>query len=271
MHLVCLCPTYGRPSLVRNALALFLGQQLRPGDSAHFLILDDANQIRTQHGGRHPLTWQCVAHDTWIPLTRKYAPMLALAGPADAYVVWDDDDVYLPWHLAAHATTLQTHAWSHPSRAYSTYGIDPLTQTPNEKHLSGRHYHGALAIRADLMQILGGWPDTDLSDYDKQQLARCRHHAGPPGDPCQHYPPSYVYRWQDTSRDHCSGRIRDGQYQPPRIQDLDEHDQPIRIDTLAPQHDASTRALLARLDDFQKISEMGQQLASGQAAACRPR
>ena len=35
MHLVCLTPTYGRPSLVRNALALFLRQQLRDGDTAH--------------------------------------------------------------------------------------------------------------------------------------------------------------------------------------------------------------------------------------------
>jgi hypothetical protein len=248
MHVICLCPTYGRPSLVANSLALFLGQRLRDGDSAHLLILDDAGQIRTQRGGLDRLTWQVECRREWIPLTRKYAPMLELSGDwrqatSDvAHVVWDDDDVYLPWHLAAHAAALESRPWSHPSRAWSTYGIDPTVEPPAERQLSGRHYHGALAVRGDLMAELGGWPKTDRSDYDKQMLACCRDVAGPPGDPCQFGPPSYVYRWQDTGRDHCSGRSQAGRYQPPRIQE------PGVVDTLAPRYDRSTVALLARLD-----------------------
>jgi len=241
MHLICLTPTYGRPSLVRNALALFLGQQLRPGDTAHMVILDDAGQIATQHGGTSPLTWQVECRHEWIPLTEKYAPLLAIAGPAAAYVVWDDDDVYLPWHLQAHADALQASAWSHPSRAWSTYGKNPLDEPPREKRLSGRHYHGALAVRSDLMSKLGGWPTTDRSNYDKQMLAACRRASGPPGDPCAHATPSYIYRWRDTGRDHCSARIKDGRYRPPRIQE------PGTVPRLAPCPDPSSRALLARL------------------------
>jgi hypothetical protein len=239
MRLACLCPTYGRPSLVRNALALFLDQQLRPGDSAELLIYDDAGQIATQGNCQDRHCWHVLSSKEREPLQAKYGTMLtylASGGPViDAWTVWDDDDIYLPWHLAAHATALESNAWSHPSRAYSTY------QGLHERPLSGRHYHGALAIRADLMRDLQGWPDTDRSDYDKQQLARCRSKAGPPGDPCRHFLPSYVYRWSDTQRDHCSARIRDGRYQPPRIQE------PGPVPILTPQYDASAKAILQQL------------------------
>lgn len=248
MHLICLTPTYGRPTLAANALALYLAQQLRSGDTAHMLIFDDAGQISAQSGGQSPQTWEVMSQATWIPLTEKYAPMLEHVPPTSsqstAYVVWDDDDVYLPWHLAAHATVLQSSLWSHPTRAWSTYGTDPLTEAPNEKQLSGRHYHGALAVRGDLMTLLGGWPKTDRSNYDKQMLAACRSAAGPPGDPCAApwvFPPSYIYRWGDTLRDHCSARIQGGRYQRPRVQE------PGHVDHLAPKFDASTTALLKRL------------------------
>jgi hypothetical protein len=162
------------------------------------------------------------------------------AGPVDAWVVWDDDDVYLPWHLANNSAALKHWPWAHPSAAWSTYQTDPLTEAPQPRQLGGRHYHGALAVRADLMRTLGGWPKTDRSDYDKQMLAACRNAAGPPGDPCEHGPASYVYRWLDTNRDHCSARIVDHHYRPPRIQEP-----PIR--ELTPQLDDPTAALLARL------------------------
>lgn len=242
MHLVCLTPTYGRPSLVRNALALFLRQQLRPGDTAHMLIFADDGLIPAQTGGSGRWTWEVMASSTWVPLTEKYAPMLKhMQGhQVHAWVVWDDDDVYLPWHLQAHADALHHAAWSHPSQAWSTCGIDPLIQAPQQRQLGGRHYHGALAVRSDLMSHLGGWPVTDRSDYDKQMLAACRKASGPPADPCLYGQPSYVYRWSDTGRDHCSGRIKDKHYQPPRIQEPP-------ISKLTPAMDDGTKAVLQRM------------------------
>lgn len=242
MQAVCLCPTFGRPSLVRNALALFLAQDLAPGQSAHLLIYADDGLIPTQSGGKPPLTWDVWGTNDWVPLTAKYAPMLAHAAPLcpDAWIVWDDDDVYLPRHVQQHLAALQAAPWSHPSRAYSTYGIDPQIQHPVDRTLSGRHYHGALAVRADLMTSLGGWPNTDRSNYDKQMLAACRNAAGPPADPCQYGHPTYVYRWSDTSRDHCSARIQQGRYRRPRIQEPP-------IDRLTPAYDLPTASLLRRL------------------------
>jgi hypothetical protein len=239
VHLVALCPTYGRPSLVSNALALFLAQDLRPDDTAHLVIYDDAGQIATQTGGNGKHTWQVLCLPDREPLQAKYGTMLAYlqaqSMQADAYVVWDDDDIYMPWHLQAHAETLQANQWSHPSSAYSTY------QCLHRRPLNARHYHGALAIRFDLMEKLHGWPETDKSNYDQQQLSRCWILAGKPGDPCASLPPSYVYRWADTGRDHCSARIRDGRYRAPRIQE------PGQVPILTPAYDTSTLEILSTL------------------------
>ena len=231
---------------MRNALALFLHQDLWPHDTAHLLIWSDDGLIPTQSGGDERLSWEVVGTDEWIPLTRKYAPMVAHARATrlqiDAWVVWDDDDVYLPHHLAAHSAALHRGPWSHPSAAYSTYGVGVFRQPPAPRALHGRHYHGALAVRDDLLRQLGGWPTTDRSDYDKQMLAACRAAAGPPRDPCLNMAPSYVYRWADTGYDHVSGRsqlddtgVR--RYRPPRKQEPP-------IDRLTPILDASTQAIL---------------------------
>jgi hypothetical protein len=115
-----------------------------------------------------------------------------------------------------------------------------MLQAPQRRQLNGGHYHGALAVRGDLMRTLGGWPVTDRSDYDKQMLAACRKASGPPGDPCLFGPPSYVYRWSDTGRDHCSARIKEKRYQPPRIQEPP-------IGKLTPELDAGTKAVLQKL------------------------
>jgi hypothetical protein len=222
---------------------MFLAQQLRDGDTAHMLIWSDDGLLDTQQGRQDRLSWEVVGTQDWIPLTRKYAPMLdharAHQPPVDAWAVWDDDDAYMPWHLAAHAEALLFNGWSHPSRAYSTYG------GLHERQLSGRHYHGALAVSEPLMKSLGGWPETDRSDYDKHMLARCRQLAGVPADPCLFGPPSYAYRWTDTGRDHCSGRSQIGpdgirRYRQPRIQEP-------RLGIITPKLSKDTAAVLAAI------------------------
>jgi hypothetical protein len=114
-----------------------------------------------------------------------------------------------------------------------------MPKPPQTRQLAGRHYHGTMGVRADLMKRLGGWPTTNQSDYDKQMLARCRADSGPPGAPCHYGPPTYVYGWSGTGRDHCSARIQNGRYRAPRLQEA-------RILHLTPQLDASTAAVIRR-------------------------
>lgn len=258
MQFICLCPTYGRPSLVRNTLALFLAQQLHDEDAAHLVIFDDANQIAEQasrhNDGRLQHTWQVLNAPEWIPLPRKYNALLDRIGiclsPDAWYVVWDDDDVYLPWHLQSIRTAVENepHArWTHPSSVWSTYCSDPLVPLAKRLHTedtAGR-FHGSAAIRGDLLAELSGWPDTMLATFDQQQLARLAQH--PCADPNRWSIASYVYRWADTGKHHASGAIDDGQYRQPPIQELDEDGQPTRIELLTGWLDGSTRTILSTL------------------------
>jgi len=125
--------------------------------------------------------------------------MLAIAPPCDAYAILDDDDVYLPWHLQAHAATLEDHAWSHPSRILSH-----LCRVLHEEPAAGR-FHGALAFRREAIEAVGGWRQDARADFDQDLIARLRARFGPPGDPCDYGPPSYVYRWESSESVHCSG------------------------------------------------------------------
>jgi hypothetical protein len=250
MHFHCLTPTYGRPSLIQNTLALFQAQALRRGDRASLYVLDDAGQLdpQTWSSACGSKTVQVFARHTWLPLPTKYGVLLGEIGiqadPDAVYVVWDDDDVYLPWHLVAIADALQGTpgaSWTHPSVILSTYDTDPLAgQLPREESSAGR-FHGALAVRGDLLAEVGGWPQTLEATYDQQMLGRLRA-TGPAADPIEWHDASYVYRWADTGKWHCSGTIDAGQYRQPPIQEPGR--MPGRI---TPMFDRSTRALLTML------------------------
>ena len=268
MHFVCLCPTHGRPSLVANALQLFLDQDLWDGDTAHFQIFDDANQIASQmqteifgYPAAASKSYGVISSHVWIPLPRKYNHMLnchwipmprpnmwstgIVRDPEVVYVVWDDDDVYLPWHLTAISAALRRNpaaCWAHPGTVWSTYDDRPerripTHEAPRQESAAGR-FHGALAIRGDTLSDLGGWPDTELATYDQQMLAKLK--PLPQADTAQGVEtPSYCYRWADTGKWHCSGSIDEaGQYKRPPIQE------PGRVETLTPRYDYSTQLIL---------------------------
>jgi hypothetical protein len=120
---------------------------------------------------------------------------------SDAFAVWDDDDIYLPWHLVAHAEILAEHGWSNPTKVWSTY-----TGKPEIENAAGR-FHGALAVRRDLVQRIGGWPDTPRADFDQRMLWRLADEE-PPGDPTTVAVPSYVFRWGSTRHPHCQGFMK---------------------------------------------------------------
>jgi hypothetical protein len=248
MHFICLTPTYGRPSMVRNTLGLFNLQALAPGDSAHLVFFEDAGQLTYQLGeAGHGKTYEVRTADHWIPLPEKYNRLLDDLGGIDrdpriTYVVWDDDDVYLPDHLWRIGELLRRQPgayWAHPSRVYSTYGIDPYHQAPRIECAKGR-FHGTLAVRGELLYRLGGWPETDLATFDQQMLAACG--AWICADTCpEHAVPTYVYRWGDTQRWHASGSIDNGKYRRPEIQEPPAHGE------IVPALDLSTFAILRRL------------------------
>jgi hypothetical protein len=191
--LACLCPTYGRFRLVENSIACFLAQDY-PAEKRRLLILDDSGAIPPQAGDG----WQVVGVKSRRPsLPAKYNEMVRLFGGwPDICVVWEDDDIYLPWHLSSYAKALSGQGWCHPERVWSTY-----SGSPEIEGAQGR-FHASLAMRRETLEQVGGWPNTGAADFDQQLLASLNG-TGPPASPGT--VPSYVFRWGSTNHPHGQG------------------------------------------------------------------
>lgn len=276
MNILCLCPTYGRPRLLANALACFLAQDYQ-AHKRKLLILDDAGQFRPQRGDG----WELLStRERFASLPDKYNAMLAhegLIGPSstpeissavrpgyrktltpndtavlkaglasigpqhprdrfaslpdkynymleqerviaihehaqenhwDAVAVWDDDDIYLPWHLSAAAAALAGGAKSaKPAVIWSLYRpAGARGDGPWQEPGAGR-FHCSLVISAERLRQIGGWIRTKRADFDQQQIRAC----APAADMLPHSPgglPSFCYRWGSTGVQHCSALMR---------------------------------------------------------------
>ena len=235
-----LLPTYGRPTMLTNTIACFLAQDY-PKSRCHLTVLDDLGTIRGLNIDGHSDTaldsytaTQLNVHNIRIHSTRnrfkslpeKYNALWQIARPADIYVVFEDDDIYLPWHLSTHAKALELRGWSHPSLVWSDYGNawEPMESRLHTEGSSGR-FHASIAMTSRIMEKIGGWPQTRRADFDQQLLGVLRSN-GEPADPMQFCPssaglsssltgdmkllsqystiPSYLFRWH-TSQPHGQG------------------------------------------------------------------
>lgn len=206
MRLCVLMPTFGRTvELIQNAIACFEAQAYL---DSFAMILDDEGWWHEQTGRR----WQLVRAAERAPdLGSKYNWMVGYAnrhwtdwtgqvGGPDAFVVWDDDDIYLPHHLACVAEALANHEWAHPAQVWSTY-----TGTPAIEAAYGR-FHGSLAVRSRCAE----WVPTRRATFDQEMLAKLARESGLPGRPDDHGPASYCFRWADTGSHHCQAFMRSG-------------------------------------------------------------
>lgn len=248
MNVVCLCPTYGRPNVVANAAACFLTQDY-PADQRKLLILDDANQIQPQWNveGVSVIT----SAERYSSLPAKYNVMIDIMSDwADAVCVWDDDDIYLPWHVRTHVEAMtgkhsgRQRLWSHPTNVYSTYTGRPMIEAA-----AGR-FHGSLAVQMSLLQLMGGWVGVmpphhpKRADFDQRMIAACAS-FDERGNPVLPHGPGYVYRWGDSGAVHCSGLMKtpdnEDWYDNMRISE------PRAGGPLKPKFDARTKQLMREL------------------------
>jgi glycosyltransferase involved in cell wall biosynthesis len=230
MNLLCLMPTYGRrASLLENSIQLFLDQDY---PNKTLLIFDDLGTLATtEPPNSSVLIMSTIKRSNSIGA--KYNLMMQHASEYDGVIVWDDDDIYLPHHLSAHAAVLDNHQWSKPDPIISSYFLPP-----REEVARGR-FHGSIGIRVDFLKYLfeltgSMWIDTRRATFDQEMLQKLSHHSVA-GNPTHLFPPSYVYRWQTTLSGHCSGLMGDEdwyeKYQP---------DSKHPIEKLFPHYDEDT-------------------------------
>ena len=248
-RLLCLCPTYGRrPELLENCLACFEAQDY--GNAALF-VYDDLGNIRPQSGHG----WMVESTTARCPsLPAKYDTMLALCRKTHnfaAVVVFEDDDLFAPWHLSAIAAAFEAGAsWCHPQQVWTT-----CKNPPNpELEPSGGRFHASLAIRRDVIESLGGWIGTQVpghekrADFDLRLIGKLHAVFGPPAryDTIHPQGPSYVFRWADTGHMHGEAITRGPEDET--WYDRFEPAHTATIDKLVPRLDANGQRTLAAID-----------------------
>jgi len=198
MKFLCICPTWGRtPELLANTIECFERQAYAAKDR-FLLIVDDLGNVRPQSGD----TWQIVStHQRFPNLPSKYDFAVrwthSKGRSFDAISIWDDDDVYLPDHLASHATALRNGQWSRPKHIWST--CKGLALEP-----PGRRFWACTAMRADALPepcvMSKACSHPEQMDFDQQILRWLQQTHG---SPINTQSASFVFRWKDTGNSHC--------------------------------------------------------------------
>jgi hypothetical protein len=193
----CLCPTYGRVERLRDAVACFLRQDY--AGEARLLILNDAPVPLAAASPRiaihnSPRRYPTLGHKRQTLLEMASTPLVAH---------WDNDDVYLPWHLTSVVSALLAHPRARCARPEAAWlGWGP----PGAWELRGvrrNNFEGQMVFDRARALELGGYPPIDsgqaLALLDAFRRAGELHTWGPPPHEL-----SYIYRWADGLR-HVGG------------------------------------------------------------------
>jgi hypothetical protein len=207
MRFLCLCPIYNHPKrLIENAIACFAAQTHW---DATLLIGDDGPgypEVRTIF--RDTSAYRMDVHVTRFPkrldsigekCQEMYRAAVDIGIQFDAIALWDDDDIYLRHHLALMAGALGDPGvhWAKSLWVGSTFG--------GELHLedSAGRFWASIGIKREQFEKIGGFVQTKAANFDQQMLSKLRVTSGEPAS----FEPTYVYRWEDTEANHCSGAM----------------------------------------------------------------
>ena len=198
--LTCLCPTYGRWTRLRDAVACFLLQDY-PGEATLLILNDAVHPIAL--GDARPVPGRAIrsvhSRGRFANLGAKRQALLEAASTS-LVAHWDDDDLYLPWHLSEAVAALSAPpGQARPSCAKSHCGWWALGRRECWELQGGVHHNtfeGQMVFRRERALELGGYPPK-MSGQAADLLAAFRR-AGE----LNLYRPadgdvSYVYRWAD--------------------------------------------------------------------------
>jgi glycosyltransferase involved in cell wall biosynthesis len=204
-EIAALCPSFNRPRLLGQAIAMFQAQTL---DDAELIVLEDSGVFSRSFAGPR---WRVVVSDTPLPTVGSKRNLLATMTDAPYLAVMDDDDIYLPDWLAAMRRALSRSSWVRPSQAleWDAPGVLGRYRTAGEGR-DDHCYGGQWGYRRGAFLASGGYPTTGSGD-DMAWAAVMAQHCGPSGDSiCRRFPkPQYVYQREQTGSWH-TGRMGAG-------------------------------------------------------------
>lgn len=235
MRFLILCPTFGRPTLLANAVACYLAQDY-PAELRHLRILDDAGQYSGQSGDGWILH---STRDRYETITEKYAALSLAIGGYDAIALLDDDDPVGPSWLSSHARALENAQWSYPHEVLTLHRPPSKGFGQPGREASGGRFWASAAVRVDLLRRMGGFIQTPAADFDLQHLAKWQEFGGDPGRPDDFAGPQYCYGWGRAK--HVSVHMSHADwYERHGARGLME---PGRVEKLVPKMDEETRMI----------------------------
>jgi len=185
IKIACICSTYNRPELLAESIECFQ-RQTYPLAKRELIILDDAGQYCEQTGPG----WRLVSiGQRFCTLGEKRNATAALVSPdVDALAVWDDDDIYLPWHLERAAELLEAGRveWSRPAVVWNDH-----PKRLRRKQTRGL-FHAAWVFTRRAFLAAGGYPAMQ-SGQDQGLATRMKRIGIPQASPTGR--PSFVHRW----------------------------------------------------------------------------
>lgn len=206
---VALCPTYRHPKLLANSLQLWIDQDY-PLSRRCLIILDDEPTFNNQQGDGWIL-W--AVNKRFDSLPAKYNFLLresiGLHSSPEIYLVWEDDDLYLPSYVSSHVQALQTAEYSKSKCVASDYSGSIQIEK------SEGRFHSTIGFRKTLIDRIGGWPDTLRADFDMQLMRNLMSNLQ---DPVNGYQQPwdeeslkqdipFIYRWHSGAA-HCQSTMR---------------------------------------------------------------
>ena len=187
----CLCPTYGRPECLEEAVHSFLLQDYQ-GDK-ELVIVNDLPEQKLVFN--HPQVRIINVPEEVGCLGRKFN-LTARAATGDVFCVWDDDDIFLPHRLTYSIKRLSNgifHTWN--AFYLSADGhIEP----------SYNLFHSCLAIRKDVFWDIGGYEEVDRMNVDRKLIYDLYKKYGHFSSEIAQPDYFYIYRWGTTGDYHVS-------------------------------------------------------------------
>lgn len=191
MKIDCLMGTYGRYTLASESMACFLQQTAI--SNATLLIY---NQHPRPLFFDHPRVR--VVNEASPPVALRFIKqrMLELSDPlADLIHFWDDDDLYLPWHLEDCLKHIGDNVSWRPASGWTSYRNAEFSP----HHRSKVRLEGSWIFRANYLKAAPIDTHPEHSDHPVYLQAAERGLDTSDGDAG----PSYIYRW-DTGTTHLS-------------------------------------------------------------------
>lgn len=201
-----LCPTFRHPKLLANSVALWNLQDYPPERRWMMILDDDPTFVSQSVGGER---WVLESHPNRFPsISDKYNYLLGrVPVETEIILVWEDDDIYLPGYVSAHANALRNAKYSKPNVILTDYLSTPSTLRITQESAVGR-FHSTIGARRDLLTSVGGWPDTKRADFDQQLMSSLLKEAnGHATVPWDEQNIQFIYRWHSGAA-HCQSTMR---------------------------------------------------------------